>query len=110
MTGALECTVETFISSLTVKFSLHNAFLLVANWWITAAVSTSTLMLLLVLEDLPSLYAFVVLTVSLGLVLPAWKYATQGAKVLLRGPWDIPTAASMQLDYTVPATHIPTSG
>jgi hypothetical protein len=77
----------------------------VANWCITAAVSTSTLLLLLVLEDGPSLVVFVAIMLMLGLVVPAWKYVAQNAKVLLRGPWDIPTPASMQLDYTIIASQ-----
>jgi Phosphatidylinositol N-acetylglucosaminyltransferase len=69
-----------------------------ANWLITSAVCSSTILLLLALGHDPSLHAFVVTVVGLGLVLPTWKWWIQRYKIHIRGPWDIPTAASMQLD------------
>ena len=86
-----------------------NACPSVATWLITSAIGASTILLLLILEDRQSLYIFVAILVTLGLVLPAWKYVAQNAKVLLRGPWEIPTAASMQLDYVIPTTKASTS-
>jgi hypothetical protein len=51
---------------------------------------------------------FLVTLIVLGFVLPTWKcvLTAQNAKVLLRGNWEIPSAASMQLDYVLnPASH-----
>jgi hypothetical protein len=60
----------------------------VATWFITAAICTSVIFLLLILDDAQLLFAFVAISVA------------QRSKVLVRGPCDIPTAASMQLDYS----------
>jgi hypothetical protein len=70
----------------------------VATWLITIAVCAATVLLLITLDNVQYLLGFAVISVSLGLVLPAWKFIIQRQKILLRGPWEIPTAASMQLD------------
>lgn len=64
-------------------------------WIITASVLVSTLLLM------SSAHRMVLLTavVLLGLIVPCWKYVVQSQKRLLRGPWDIPSVASMRLDY-----------
>jgi len=67
-------------------------------------VCTSTILQLLVLDGGGGgrvLSAFVAVVLALGFLLPAWKCVLQHAKVFLRGPWDIPPPASMQLDYRV---------
>lgn len=56
--------------------------------------------ILLLLDDFLLVLIFGGVSISLGIVLPAWKYwFLQSYKVLLKGPWDIPHAASMQLDF-----------
>lgn len=38
--------------------------------------------------------------ILVGVLLPFWKFHIQTSKVHLRGPWDIPSEESMQLDYS----------
>lgn len=42
--------------------------------------------------------AFFGMSFMIGLLYPAWRYIAQSAKVSLKGPWDIPSPACMQLD------------
>lgn len=51
--------------------------------------------------DTQSLLAFMIMIFALGVLFPAWKYFLQHTKVLIKGPWEIPTTKSMQLDYKV---------
>lgn len=86
----------------------------VVHWFITTVVIISTQCLLFVLDsqhapptDQPSLdrqplsYStmFWIVVSSLGLWIPIWKYHLAQYKVMLRGPWDIPTKDVMKLDY-----------
>jgi len=72
---------------------------IVALWLITFFVLLGTAFLLC--DDGFLLGLFLALNVVVGVILPAWKCHLQHAKVLIRGPWDIPTAASMRLDYVL---------
>jgi hypothetical protein len=76
-----------------------------ALWLITAAIAVATVMLLWILwleeGDLVPAASFLTGFLSLALFLPLWKWKAQECKVLLRGPWDIPTAATMRLDEAI---------
>jgi hypothetical protein len=67
----------------------------------TSAVCSSTILLLLALGHGTSLHGFVAAVLGLGLVLPTWKWWIQRYKIHIREPWDISTAASIQLDGLV---------
>lgn len=47
---------------------------------------------------------FVAMLLILGIFVPVWKQYMARFKVLLRGPWDIPSKASMNLEYMVPSS------
>jgi len=68
-----------------------------ALWLVTGGVVAATLVLL----QQPRQIALVSLTLlMIFLVVPCWKYVLQHHKVLVRGPWDIPTVSKMKLDST----------
>jgi hypothetical protein len=89
------------VLSYTRVCSVRRSRATAANWLITSSVCGSTILLLLALGRGPSLHGFVAAVVGLGLVLPTWKWWIQRCKMHIRGPWDIPTAASIQLDGIV---------
>jgi hypothetical protein len=80
---------------LTTLFILSNPS--VALWIVTAAIAVATVLLL---EQRRQIALFVSTLVAICLIVPGWKYILQRHKVLLRGPWDIPSVAKMQLDCT----------
>ena len=47
-------------------------------------------------------WSFLIVNITVGFIIPLWKYYLQQYKVQFRGPWDIPTKATMQLDYNPP--------
>lgn len=65
-------------------------------WTITASLFVATF--LLMTQDTKRLL-LTGLVLFFGLVLPYWKFVAQSYKRSMRGPWDIPTTASMHLDY-----------
>lgn len=69
----------------------------VALWMITAAVYCSAALLLERTSHMVLLSSLVILV---GAFIPYWKYTMQSHKILLPGPWDIPTASALQLDCT----------
>jgi hypothetical protein len=69
----------------------------VVLWIITTFFLLATIFLLL--DDLDLVFSFLGMAMTIGFLLPAWKYQFQRRKVLLRGAWDIPTADTMQLDF-----------
>lgn len=71
-------------------------FAIVALWLITVAIFIATALLL---DNAHELLVLVAILTVLGLVVPAWRCIAQTHKLLLRGPWDIPTLASMKIDY-----------
>jgi hypothetical protein len=93
--------------------------ILVVHWIITAAVTMSTYFLVLVLDDMASTEKttqhsffsrftytslFCIIVISLSVLIPMWKQYIAQFKVLILGPWDIPTKASMNLDYMIQST------
>jgi hypothetical protein len=86
----------------------------VVHWCITMAITMSTQSLLFVLDEpqqqpldhslspqspLQFTTLFWLIVISLGIVIPIWKRHLAKYKVILRGPWDIPTKDDMKLDY-----------
>jgi hypothetical protein len=67
----------------------------VALWIVTAAIAVATVLLL---EQRRQITLFVSTLVAICFVVPAWKYFLQRHKVLVRGPWDIPSVTKIQLD------------
>lgn len=68
-----------------------------AMWLVTAAVVAAVVSLL---EQPRQIVLFSATLVAICLVVPCWKYVLQRHKVLIRGPWDIPSVSKMQLDST----------
>jgi hypothetical protein len=62
---------------------------------VTAAIAVATALLL---EQHRQVTLFWSTLVAICLVVPGWKYMLQAHQVLVRGPWDIPSVANMQLD------------
>lgn len=65
-------------------------------WVVTLAIFISTL---LILDSVQYRLAFTLAMVTIILIIPLWKQVLQQRKVLLHGPWDIPKATNMQLDF-----------
>ena len=98
-------------------FVFHTKRATVIHWCITSAAAISTQSLLFVLDDqqqqqnslnhisqqqqqqLSYTTLFWIMVVSLGVLIPIWKRHLAKYKVILRGPWDIPTKDVMELDF-----------
>ena len=88
-------------------------FLSAVLWVVTALICLATAVLLqdnqalddeepvLMIQIFPDsrLGWFVAVIGFLGFIVPGWKYFIQRRKRLVHGPWDLPTASNMQLDY-----------
>jgi hypothetical protein len=73
----------------------------VAVWVITALLVLATIPLML---DDPVLVSwFLGISLTMGLLIPAWKFRFLSTKIHLPGPWDIPNAATMQLEFRLTA-------
>lgn len=86
----IRCEFPTFLT-LVAPFPVLGALWLITGWIIAATA-------MLLLDDRHLLFALFAVLLFLGVLTPTWKYFLQQHKMFLRGPWDIPTASSMQLD------------
>lgn len=80
---------------LTVSLSTY--YILAILWIVTIALALATVLLI---NSPVERSLFVGSVLFLGLLIPCWKYVAQQNKILLRGTWDIPSAATMKLDYS----------
>ena len=90
--------MSVFFARLVHIYLLHGFWCDAGAVWIITSLSMVSTSLLL-LDDTQLLWLFWGISLALGLVLPAWKFLLQSKKIMLKGPWVIPSAATMQLDF-----------